>query len=223
MFHFDFKLGESPQPPSPSLPNNLWRVKHDIERPEGLWRKWVPEVYVLGPVHKVYMTKDWQERVMWPLFLYGAPNLGTGEYARKKFTETYGCHRAFDNNHGWQCKKTPPHGPFRNYITGEDLGKGLPAFDKPRVCGGATIAGEVNGDWLIVETLNKPVDIDWLVARPWLYFHATTVHADGTVGRFPQGDGSPVLIPLVAEIPVRYRLEYLQKVDRIADPYTIYL
>jgi len=47
------------------------------------------------------------------------------------------------------------------------------------------------------------------------------VREDGTIGKFPQGDGSPVLVPLVAEQPVHYPREFMEKVDRIADPYWI--
>jgi len=232
------------------LPDNLYRVKHDIELPaptiiKGIiqhgigwdilfrkmkrgasqqnfvnWRKNVPEVFVMNPIHKVKMTEDWQ-RLMWDLFLWGAPNVGTGEYGMKKWTELYGCHRAFDNNNGFECKKDPPHGPFANYILRKDLGAPLPAFDKPRVCGGATIRATLRDGKYWIDTLTKPIDIQQLIREPWHYFHATTVHEDGTIGKFPQGDGSPVLVPLVATEPVHYPIEYLERVDRIVDPYWI--
>lgn len=65
--------------------------------------------------------------------------------------------------------------------------------------------------------------LDELKTKPWLYFHATTSRSDGTIGRFPQGDGEYVLIPLITKEPVQYPLSRLQKMDSIADPYKVYL
>lgn len=78
---------------------------------------------------------------------------------------------------------------------------------------------------LNVETLkaNALPTIEELVTKPWLYFHATTSRANGTIGRFPQGDGEPVLVPLVTKEPVTFPLNKLQKMDTIADPYKVYL
>lgn len=207
------------EPPPVQWPDNLWRIVHDIERGD-LWRAKVPEVYLFNPVHLVPLTKGWQE--MWfDLFSWGAPNLGTGDYLLKHWESLLGCHRAFTNNKGFGCRRPPPrgpHGPFANYIRREDLNASLPALDKCRVTGGATVAGEQVGDVVVVEALSEPVSLAWLIEHPWFFYPATTVNEFGMPSHFPQGDGSPSYVPLVATKKITYPVAFMEKVDSIADP-----
>jgi len=214
------QYGAQPEPPPDiELPDNLYRIMHDIEIGD-LWRKNVPEVFLMKPIHKVKMTEEWQ-RLMWELFIWGAPNLGTGDYAKHKWREYLGCHRAFDNNNGFDCKKDPPHGPFADFVSPQDTSSPLPAFDKPRLCGGATVRATLKDGKYWIDTLTSPIPIEQLKREPWHYFHAVTVHEDGTIGKFPQGDGNPVLVPVISAEPVHYPIELMEKVNKIADPYWI--
>lgn len=213
-------------PPEPEYPDNLWQVMHDIEIGNGVWRPKLPEVFFFEPVHKVKMTEGLQI-LMFELFKWGAPNLDSSLHIQR-WESLYGCHRAFCNYSGFRCRypesRGGPHGPFANFIRREDLNESLPKLDKPRVCGGATIAGRVSGNYLIVETLTRPVTLEWLIQHPWLFFPATTVKDDkGNIGSFPQADGEPCYVPLIATQEVRYPLKYLRKVDKIADPYKIHV
>lgn len=74
--------------------------------------------------------------------------------------------------------------------------------------------------------------LDWVLERPYLYFHATTIRATGTIGSFPQGSDAslgiyePVLIPLISrhsQGPVQYPLYKLQKLQpgTVADPFFV--
>jgi len=216
----EFKYGIQPEiPPEIELPNNLYRIKHDIEIGD-LWRKNVPEVFVMNPQGKVKLTKEWQQ-LLWDLFIWGAPNVGIDDYGKHKWREYLGCHRAFDNNNGFDCKKTPSHGPFADFISNQNSSSPLPAFDKPRLCGGATVRATLKDGKYWIDTLTKPIPIEQLKKEPWHYFHATTVHEDGTIGMFPQGDGNPVLVPIISAEPVHYPVELMEKVDNIVDPYQI--
>ena len=101
----------------------------------------------------------------------------------------------------------------------------LPRFDQPRICGGAVVTGRVEGAQLWIDTLDAtkppPAVTD---VKPWQKFCAVTVK-DGRIGRFPQGDGRDVWVPLIARQPVYLPLSSLQRWDGadLPDPYTLYL
>lgn len=201
----------------------LYRVKHDLERGD-VWRKGVPEVYVLDGTHRTYMKENIQY-LTFNLLRAGAPNQSLAD-AKKFWRQLYDYRRAFSNKAvGFDGSGEP----LADFINGWNLKSGLPAFDKTRVCGGASIAGYEDGKWLVVETINAEAplfDVEEILAKPWLYFHATTVRSDGTIGRFPQGGGEPVFVPLISRHslgPVRYPLEFLEKlpIGEVADPYKV--
>lgn len=107
----------------------VYRALHDIEM-GPLSRVNVPEVLLLEPTHRVYMT----EAIQWmtyDLFTHFAPNLGDEAPARHE--GLYGDHKAFCNNTGLDV--------FRNYVRKRRLDMELPAFDKTRCCGGAELHG----------------------------------------------------------------------------------
>ena len=201
--------------PSPSPYPQFYRVLHDIER-GGLWRFSLPEVFLFEPNHATPFTKEWQ------LFSFSINPFMTGD----KWRSLYSYSRAFTNNQGFD----KPGDPRADYVNGRDLIFELPKFDKPRICGGASLTGVEDGEYLLVNTLdtrNPPPSLEYAEKNPWLcYFDAITIDGNGTPRRFPQGDGERVFIPLVTSQPVKYPLQYLQKMQAgnpPADPYKIYL
>lgn len=204
------------QSPPPSARPAIWRVLHDLELGE-LWRDNMPEVHPFMDSH------FWEFGEAWQRFTFALnPHL-----TPKKWTAVYGNRRFLTNNNGFY-----DDGDLRaNYILGEDLNRPNPKCEA-LVCGGAVMAGTVSGSNFIPETLNgrdAPPSVEWLLDHPWLYFHAVTVDSSGTPRMFPQGDGVPILIPLVADrtryptitIPVA-KLQRWTAVD-LPDAYRIYL
>jgi hypothetical protein len=232
----------SPAPSTPSAkpkpPNQLWRVLHDYEiyakkasHPEHgqlynknrnwYWREGYPEVFWLLGSHRVPFSEAWQKLS----YEINQPWLDD-----VRWRAVYGDATAFMNGTGFGgvANSNLPYVPRKDYINRIDLNASeLPAWDKVRVCGGATISGRDNGDGTVtVDTLNYSYvpSAQSLLERPWYYFHAVSVHRSGNkevVVDFPQGNGHPVLIPLVAMREVRFPIVALEKVNDIADPYKI--
>ena len=195
----------------------LWRVLHDVETPAGNWRPKLPEVHSLFLNHFTPFTEGWQK-----LSYAMNPHL-----TKEKWTALYAYQRAFTNNNGFGNDSDPR----ANYIKGENLRYGDPKVEA-LVCGGAVLAGVAAGSNLIVETLNgrnSPPSLEWLMARPWLWFDAITVDGNGIPRRFPQGGGERVLIPLIADrnryADVTIPLEKVVKwtMLELPDPYRVYL
>lgn len=193
----------------------LYRVKHDAEL-GPLWRSNVPEVFPLMPEDATPFTKEWQ-------LLSFALNPGmTGDHWRAVYGDT----TAFCNGTGFNGAI-----PRADFVNNRDLTAPLPRLDKPRACGGAILTGVEDGTDLIVKTLDgnsPPPPLAEILLRPWLYFAATTVKSDGSIGRFPQGNGATVWVPLVASTQVTIPLSNLEKLPvnawpNLPDPYTIYL
>lgn len=175
-----------------------YRVCHDSEY-QDVWRSNVPEVYNLGGIlGATNLTCAWQWFIM---------RLNPG-ITKRGFRSLLSWDRAFTNGTGFDDPKRPPRA---DYVNDRDTSAKLPRFDKVRVCGGAILHGKQIGEYLLVETLagNKPPpDLEWVKARPWLYFRAVVVLPDGNVGDFPQNGGNPVYIPLVSTAPVIVRLNH---------------
>lgn len=200
---------------SPALPE-LWRVKHDKELGE-LWRNNLPEIHPFFDNHFWEFNEAWQ-RFTFALNPHLTPN---------KWTAVYGNRRFITNGQGFLDDSDLR----ANYITGEDLNRPNPKCEA-LICGGAVMAGRVEGDRFIPNTLNSrnaPPSVEWLKARPWLMFDAVTVDSNGTPRMFPQGSGTPVLIPLVADrtrYPViTFPMAKLQRwtAAELPSPYGIYL
>src|SRR5512146_491060 len=155
-------------------PVELFRVLHDVEMGAVRRAAPAPEVFWLNE-ERTPFGRDWQ-------LLSFALNPGmTGE----KWRALYGFMTAFCNGSGF---KDDDH-PEADYVNNLDLSSPLPAFDKTRLCGGARVKGRVEGTALIVDIMdgNGPVpSLEWLLARPWLYFEAVIVQEDGRITRFPQ-------------------------------------
>lgn len=184
----------------------LWRTLHDIEM-GPLTRVGVPEVYVISE-NKFDFTEGWQ-KLSYALNTTANP-LISSDMDKDKWRVLYDFMRAFTNGTGFNESGDPR----RDYVNMRDLNAPYPKFDKTRICGGALVTGTVDGDYLILESLNvnNPApSLSWLLARPWLFFDAVNVTANG-ISRFPQGsNGNRVFVPLLTKTVERYPLAKLKK------------
>lgn len=185
-----------------------YRVLHDAELPEGIWRPNLPEVWPLnGEVTRFGESWQYRDKSLNPAM--------TGGHWRS----VHASNRAFNNGQGFN-DAAEPHADYVNRL---DLTSPDPAWDKTRCCGGATLRGIEQPPYLIVDILDgfsPPPSLDYFRAHPWLYFHAVNSTENG-ITRFPQGDGLPVLVPLVGSGVARIPLNVLQRVPGIADPYVM--
>jgi hypothetical protein len=168
-----------------------WRVLHDVEL-EGLWRpiRNAPEVFRLEPFHHVVLTRDIQQ--LWKDL---NPHLN-GKQWRRLLGNTL----AFTNGTG-----LPGHA---DHVNGMELDQPDPRFDQARVCGGALLRGEVQGNFLLIENyvdVKKPIPSAEQVLAERRYFIATTARNNGTIGQFG-GKGFDVFVPLLATQPVKFPL-----------------
>jgi hypothetical protein len=186
-----------------------YRVMHDAELPAGIWRGGLPEVFPLNDELTPF-TQSWQLLS----FEMNQPGMD-GD----KWRSLYAWNRAFTNGQGFN-NDADPH---RDFVNMRDLTAPMPAWDKTRVCGGATIRGIEQPPYLIVDILDgfAPAPT-WaeLKLKPWLFFHAVNSTQAG-ITKFPQRGGLPVLVPLVGSGVARIPLSNLQKVPGIADPYAL--
>jgi hypothetical protein len=197
-----------------------WRAQHGH-----------PEVFHIDGGSRTPFTKPWQLLA----FALSQPQL-----TAKKFRVVYDDRRAFNNGTGFWSKIPPAYpDPHRaDFVNNIDLNGEMPSLDKIRNGGGHCMKGTVIGNWFYPEFLEydpqAPNDgaptVAWLKERPWLYFHAVTCHKqedDGSPRIYPfgQGGGEPVLVPFVAKkgAMLRIPLVTLERVDKIADPYKIYI
>jgi lysozyme len=209
------KIDPQPTSPGPGLPlPQLWRVKHDVEMGE-LWRTNLPEVFRLEPLHSIPLNREWQ--------LFTKALNPTME--PKKWRALFAYSRAFTNNGAGYDR--PGDSPKADFVNGRDIKSiRMPAFDQPRICGGALVTGRVEGNrlWLsYIDASKSPPDI--ADVRLWQKFCALNVTANG-ISKFPQGGGADVWIPLIARIPVSISLSKLEKLDMskpLPDPYKIYV
>ena len=205
-----------------------YKVMHDFERykygvpdkpdiyPNWDWRVNLPEVYNLQPEHSTQMTKEIQE-LSFALFRYGAPSLDLNT-AKKKWTAFMGTKIAFTNYNGFDDSSDPR----ANHITGENLNKELPKFDKPRICGGALVTGRVEGSDLVIPTINatKPIPSLNLIVEAGIYFTAVSVGRN-FAAEFPYGLSEPSLMLLISDYDeMRYPLEKFIKMPAAYNPKT---
>lgn len=193
----------------------LYKVLHDIEmgkvRDEVIERGVaLPEVNPFIDNHFTALTEKWQW--LWK-------NLNQS-MTKLQWRALLDYQRAFTNQNGFD----KPNDQRADYVNNRDLTKPLPKMEA-LVCGGATVAVDrIEGQYAWIKTLNglnPPPPVEYILARPWLYFHATTVRPNGTVGSFPQSTGAE-LVPLLTNRVVKYPLARLKKLDgRIPSPYVI--
>lgn len=191
---------EPPPPgpdPVPPPPHTGWRVKHDRERPRGLWRPRLPEVFRLQPSHHVIFTGAMQK--LWYRVNFLLTQLDSLLWRKLGGNGLY----LFNGGHGF-----PGH---RDHVNNMELERPDPRAPFMLICGGAIVKGRVEGDklWLNYIDTNKPLPTAEIVIDDGLYYENLTVQADGSNGKFPQGKGKPTYTPLFASRGVYLLLEDL--------------
>lgn len=191
-----------PEPPPPILTG--WKVLHDWETKQEQWRgtkSGVPEVFHFDQDAPTKLTHAWQDFIM----ALNPGMTGDGWRSLAKWD------RAFTNGTGYD---NPNGSIYADFINKRDMTAKPPVEDKCRCCGGANLHGTVSNGVLTIETLDgskDPPALDWVLARPWLYFQCYTIKPDNTNGDFPQNNGKPVYWPLVANGKVTVKINTLIK------------
>lgn len=200
----------------------LWRVLHEREVPSA-WRNVpprMPEVRPLFPNHHVPFGKYWQ-LLSWKM----NPLLTAGN-----MTAVYHFRLWIANNQGFGMEDDPR----ANYFENKNLSRALPRVEA-LTCGGNLLTGQIQGDNLLLETLdwrNAPPSLEWIQARPWFVTEAVKLDGEGYPARFPQGRQDNgfqpgARHPLIAD-PGRYVITIpLWRVERwtaseLPDPYQVY-
>lgn len=166
----------------------LWMVLHDVQLGES-WRPNLPEVFVIE-------DEPWKFTEAWQRLVFAMnPSL-----TPHQFTTLFGWTTAFCNGTGFG----EPGEPRANHITGENLDASDPNFDKARFCGGTSFTGveTAYGDvWIETLSPDSPPTLEWIVQHPWMMFDAVST-GNGIPRPFPENNGIPIKIPLVASNPV---------------------
>lgn len=200
-----------------------WRVLHKAEGGYGKTPPGMPEVIPPEDQIGLSMTKEIQE-MSFNLMTHFNPAIN-----KKSWTQVHHGHIAFTNYQGFGTEPKSG-GPRANFITGEDLDKELPKYDKMgRVCGGMFIRGIERGDKLVCQPgvhgidATKPLpSIQTIVENNW-YFYAICFFPRN-LDHFPQGKGAPVAIPFIFDREIVFPLSLLEKWedDKLPDPLKIY-
>lgn len=195
------RTGSGEPIPPPAMPQ-LWQVLHDAQLGEVRQPtdgEGAPEVFPMMDKHFTRFTRAWQ---MLSYELMALPP--------KKWRAVFTWQRALTNNNGFES----PNDPRADYVNRMDL-----TSPDPKVAsllfGGNVITGRVDGDHLWVETLNgndPPPSVAWMKEHPWLMQVCTNVqYESGKVFDFPQGDGLPVIVLILASKAVKFPLKNLKK------------
>lgn len=187
----------------------LWMVKHDNPVRQIVLDRGVPlpEVFPMLPNGFFPLDEQWQ----W-LWKNINPELSPLDWRKLLQFE-----RFMTNDNGFD----KPGDPRRDYVNGRDLtavdDRGKPALPKMELlfCGGATITGHVEGQYLYVSTLDgwaAPPDAEWVLARPWYWFAAVSINPKGEINNLTQGgQGLVKRVPIVSRHPVKFPLAGLRK------------
>ncbi len=197
-----------------------WRVLHKAEGGYGKTPQGMPEVVPPENPVGIDMTKEIQ-RMSFELMKHFNPAI-TPELWSKVHEHDI----AFTNYQGFK----KPGDPRANFITGQDLNKELPKYDKAgRICGGMFVTGIERGGKLVCQpgvhgiAANKPLpDIQTIVENNW-YFYAISFHPR-RVEHFPQGKGGPVAIPFIFDREIVFPISLFEKweADTLPDPLKMY-
>jgi hypothetical protein len=162
--------------------------------------KALPEVYRLEPDQQTSLDCDWQK--LWKDL---NPML-----SKRTWSTLLGNALAWTNRTGFPGR--------HDCINNTDIDSPFPAFDAPRVCGGAILKGVEQGDYLLIESLlkdNRVPSAREVLSKRWLWFYGTSINPEGQVNLImkPGIDGTyyPVRVPLITKNPVKLKLNTLHK------------
>jgi len=213
-----------PQPPSGKKYVG-WRVLHQAEGGYQHNPLNMPEVIPPENPVALEMTEPIQ-RLSFELMKHFNPAI-----TAKQWTMAHHGLIAFTNYQGFGTEPKSG-GPRANYITGDDLNKKLPKYDKAqRLCGGMFVRGIVRGDKLVCQPgihgidATKPMPkLDEVIAKNWYFFAVTLYNSPEKVGHFPQGKGGPVAIPFIFDREIQFSLSLFEKweSDTLPDPLKMY-
>lgn len=142
-----------------------------------------------------------------------------------KWRSVYWTDRAFTNEQGFDI----PGDPRADFVNKRDIYDPLPKLMKAIICGGSFYRGDVIGGNLVmkpgVHAINAKAampSVEQVLANNW-YFTAVT-GGYTSVNNFPQGSGSPVLIPFFLIEPTPYPVAWFTAWSEtyLPDPLTIY-
>lgn len=199
-----------------------WRCLHTIEG--GRWvPQNMPEERTPDYARALQMTEAIQQ-MSWRLMSYANASV-----TRKQWTVVHDYDRCFNNGTGFLNDADPR----ANFITGEDLDKPLPRYDKAqRVCGGTFITGEAVNDKLVcragvdgIDGYGPMPDTRKIIEKNW-FTYAVSVNNDYTkIAHFPQGNGGPVLVPFIFRDTITFPLEWFVRWEAysLPDPLKVYL
>lgn len=200
-----------------------WRVLHKAEGGYQATPQDMPEV--IPPVDQVGlpMTREIQQ------MSFDLMKHFNSAITPKLWTAVHYGHVAFTNHQGFG-DHPKGGGPRANYITGDDLDKELPKYDKMgRICGGMFVRGVEIGNMLVCQPGIHGIDsrmplpsIQTIVENNWYFF--AVVFNPRRLNHFPQGQGGPVAIPFIFDRDVKFPLSLFEnwEADTLPDPLTLY-
>lgn len=198
-----------------------WRCLHTIEG--GRWvPPGMPEERTPDNALSLPMTEAIQ-RMSFRLMTYANPTVTPTDWTR-----VHDYDRCFNNGQGFRDQSDPR----ANYITGEDLDKELPKYDKAmRVCGGTFITGTAVSDKLICRAgvdgidANSPMpDAATIIRKHWFTYAVSVSNDYKKIVHFPQGNGGAVLVPFVFRGEITFPLVWFERWvgNELPDPLRIY-
>jgi len=200
-----------------------WRVLHKAEGGYAKTPVGMPEVVPPEDQIGLPMTKEIQE------MSYKLMTHFNSAINAKQWTHVHHGLIAFTNYQGFGTEPKSG-GPRANFITGEDLDKELPKYDKMgRICGGMFVRGMEKGDKLVCQPGVHGIDaksplpsIQTIVENNW-FFYAVCFHPK-RVEHFPQGKGGPVAIPFIFDREIAFPISLFEKweADALPDPLKMY-
>jgi hypothetical protein len=94
----------------------------------------------------------------------------------------------------------------------------IPAFDQPRVCGGAILTGSPADGYLMIDSLltSQPVpSATDVLACPWLWYYGTEVNPKGVPTYITRtardGMKKPVRVPILSRLPLYAPVAWMHK------------
>ena len=199
-----------------------WRVLHQGEGGYAKNPLNMPEVIPPENPVAINMTEAIQ-RMSFELMKHFNPAI-----TPKLWTKVYEHNIAFTNYNGFGKS-----GDLRaNYITGENLDKGFPKYDKAqRLCGGMFLRGETRSDKLVcqpgihgIDSTRPLPDLQTIIDNNWYFYAITLYNSPSKVGHFPHGKGGPVAIPFIFDREIQFPISLFERweSDTLPEPTRLY-